>query len=881
LPSAGLEHLKDEKNAPRELVRQREAMIASFLKGTAPRFMEDHARLLDDFFRESFERSMTGPMMDMIKNPYAIIALGGYGRQEQCIHSDIDLLFLFKKKVPAAAEELIREVVYPLWDIGFDVGYATRSLKECIQIAAKDFEVLTSLLDARFLCGVSLLYTELLETLRKRVLFRQAKKLTRWLVENNEVRHRRHGDSSYLLEPNLKEGQGGLRDYHTMLWVGKIDYGFTQPRDLEYQGHLSHSEYRRLRAALSFIWDVRSRLHHMAGRKCDQLHLEFQLKLARAMRFEAADGQKPVERFLGKLHGAMDLVKDQYLMFLRETGAPKRSRAGRRPTKTTEIAGLEVRRESLDFVSPERILQTPSLLIQIFEESARLKIPVSHEARLLVAEFSHLVDDAFRTDPAVVKSFERILLVPAPVFSVLNAMLAIGFLPRLIPGFGDLVNRIQYNEYHIYPVDRHSIRTVQTLKSFGTEDDHSGEPLCGKLYKALRNRKPLLWAALLHDIGKGAPGGRHAESGARIAAKRMAEFGYSPEEASLISDLVRDHLLLIKVATRRDLNDEETAISCARQIRDVERLKMLFLLTVADSVATGPKAWNDWTAVLVRELFLKVLSILEHGELASQEAVAVVERKRHELVESVPPKQGRREMEALFSAMSPRYLIYMPTEFIREHIELYRRLGDRQFVWNVKKANGTGTRTVIVCAKDRPGLFSKIAGVFTLNGVDILDAQIFTWRNNVALDIFEVKPPPDQIFEDERWLKAEANLHAALAGDLDVSDRVGERIRSYRPKKPRIADRPHRVQVDNETSSFFSIVEVITYNFPGLLFSITDALYRCELDIWVAKIATRIDQVVDVFYVRDFHGQKVAEPEKVAAIEAAVLQVLPEPGSEH
>jgi len=666
-----------------------------------------------------------------------------------------------------------------------------------------------------------------------------------------------------------------------MLWIGKIEYGFTQPRDLEYQGHLSHAEYRRFRDALSFIWVVRSRLHHMAGRKCDQLHLEFQLKLARAMRFEAADGQKPVERFLGKLHGAMALVKDQYLMFLRETGAPKRSRAGRRSLKTTEVSGLEVRRDTLDFVSPEKILQTPSLLIQIFEESARLKIPVSHEARRLVAEFSHLVDDAFRADPAVVRSFERILLGPVPVFSVLNAMLAVGFLPRLIPGFGDLVNRIQYNEYHIYPVDRHSIRTVQTLKSFGTEDDRSREPLCGKLYKALRNRKPLLWAALLHDIGKGVPGGKHARSGARIAAKLMEEFGYSPEETTLISDLVRDHLLLIKVASRRDLNDEETAISCARQVRDVERLKMLFLLTVADSVATGPKAWNDWTAVLVRELFLKVLSILEHGELASQEAVAVVERKRHELVDSVSPKKGRKEMEALFSAMSPRYLIYMPTEFIREHIELYRRLGERQFVWNVKKANGTGTRTVIVCAKDRPGLFSKIAGVFTLNGVDILDAQIFTWRNNVALDIFEVKPPPDQIFEEERWLRAEANLHAALAGDLDVSARVAERIRAYRTKKPRIADRPHRVQVDNETSSFFSIVEVITYNFPGLLFSITDALYRCGLDIWVAKIATRIDQVVDVFYVRDFHGQKVTESEKVAAIEKAILQVLPDTGSEH
>ena len=864
----------------RELLCERSELIDAFLKGRAPDFMERHSRLLDDFFRESFENSMAGPTMDMIRNPYAIIALGGYGRQEQCIHSDIDLLFLFKKQVPPAAEELIREVVYPLWDIGFDVGYATRSLKECLQIAGRDYEVLTSLLDARFICGASLLYSDLLEDLRKRLLFRQANKIVHWLVDNNDARHRRFGDSSYLLEPNLKEGQGGLRDYHTMLWIGIIKHDFSQPRDLEYQGMLSHSEYLRLRRALAFIWDVRSRLHEMAGRKCDQLHLEFQLKLARAMQFAADEGQKPVERFLGRLHQAMDTIKEQYLMFLRETGAPKRSRAGRRPKKKTEVAGLEVHRDALYFTAPEKILKNPVLLIKIFEESARLKIPVSQEGRRLIQEFSQMVDDRLRTAPEVVRSFERILMAPAPVFNVLNAMLTTGLLPRLIPGFSDIIHRIQYNEYHIYPVDKHCLRTVQTLKRFGTDEDQSGEPLCGQLFKKMKHRRLLMWAALLHDIGKGRPGGEHAKSGARIARKLLSEFGAKPEEADLVSDLVRDHLLLIKVATRRDLNDEETAISCARRIGDIDRLKMIYLLTVADSVATGPKAWNDWTAVLLRELFLKVLSILERGELASQEAVALVERKRHEILTNSTDEADRAEREALFSAMSPRYLLYMPTEFIDEHIDLSRRLGSRQFVWTIKKANGSDTRTVIICGRDRPGLFSKIAGVFTLNGVDILDAQIFTWKNGIALDVFEVKPPPDLLFEDERWHRAEEQLGAALSGDLDVSATLAERMQEYRPRRPRIADHPHRVEVDNETSSFFSIVEVITYDFLGLLFSITDTLFRCGLDIWIAKIATRIDQVVDVFYVRDVYGQKVVEPEKVAMIQKAILEVLPDTASE-
>jgi [protein-PII] uridylyltransferase len=358
--------------------------------------------------------------------------------------------------------------------------------------------------------------------------------------------------------------------------------------------------------------------------------------------------------------------------------------------------------------------------------------------------------------------------------------------------------------------------------------------------------------------------------------------GYKEADVDSVSALVEDHLLLSKIATRRDLNDEETAIYCARRVKDTRQLKMLYLLTVADSMATGPKAWNEWTSVLLKELFLKTLSVLERGELASQEAVEVVKGKQAGIVESAETPEERKAMEQIFKAMSPRYLLYMPIRFIRDHIALFNRLKDKSFVWDVKMEEGSDIRTVIICAKDRPGLFSKIAGVFTLNGVDILDAQIFTWRNGIALDIFEVKPPPDRLFEEERWLKAEENLRSALEGELDVPGELQHKLRGRAIQKSRFSQIPDRVVVDNDTSSFFSIVEVFTYDFPGLLFSITDALYRCGLDIWVAKIATKIDQVVDVFYVRDLHGHKITEPEKVAEIKSTVLGVLPgseEPGN--
>ena len=750
-------------------------------------------------------------------------------------------------------------------------------MRECIDMAAADYEILTSLLDARFICGASPLYTEMRDELRKKILVGKSAGIITWLHEQNEKRHRHFGDSSYLIEPNLKEGQGGLRDYHTMLWIGKIKYGINQPRDLEYEGHLSHSEYLELQQALSFIWNVRNKLHQLTRRKCDQLHIEFRQELARAFRFSGGNGQKPVERFLGELHGHMELIKFRYLVFSHEIGSSKTSRRGRKAVRTLQIPGLEIRRDTLAFVSPEKILEFPRLLIHIFEESARLKIPLGPEAQRLVKEFGHLVDREFRSDPEVVKAFERILLIPAPVFDVLNSMLMTGFLTRFIPAFKNLVSRIQYNEYHIYSVDKHSLRAVQTLKGFGMATDGKVDPLARSLFRRLKKRKLLIWATLLHDIGKGRPERHHSITGAEIAENLLRELHYPEEDVAAVTGLIRNHLLLMKVATRRDLNDEETAISCALKVKSVEHLKMLYLLTVADAMATGPKAWNDWSSVLLRELFLKTLNILEKGELASARALNIIASKKTEILNAFSTPREKDYVENLLAKMSPRYLLYIPTRMILEHVALYRRIGDRPFVWDIRKANGSETRTIIICTKDRPGLFSKIAGVLTLNGVDILDAQIFTWKNNIALDIFEVKPPPDLIFEEERWQKAEYQLTAALAGELDVGAALENRLNRYRKQKPRIWETPHRVAVDNETSSFFTIVEVFTYNFPGLLFSITDALFRCGLDIWVAKIATRVDQVVDVFYVRDMHGQKITDPNTVADIESAILGIVPGP----
>ncbi|OEU64429.1 MAG: protein-P-II uridylyltransferase [Desulfobacterales bacterium PC51MH44] len=868
--------MKLRHESPSEKLKKRKnKLISDFISGKEHSIMERHSRIIDDYFLEKFESSIVNPKI-IAKNPYTIIALGGYGREEQCIHSDVDLLFLFEKNVPDEAVDLIQEIIYPLWDIGLDVGHSTRSIKECVSLSGEDFVILTSVLDARFICGVSIFFSELMRQLREKVIKGQSDKIINRLVQSNLQRHDRFGDSAYLLEPNLKEGQGGLRDYHTMLWIGRIKYNIKQPRDLEYYGCLSHSEFQLLKDALSFIWNVRNRLHYIAGRKCDQLYFEYQTELANALNLRKQNGLQPVERFLEKLHSRMEFVKQQYLMFIAEQAHKKNSKQSKKLNTQTQINGLEVKRGMLNFVSSEAIPDSPDLLIKIFEESACLQVPLSSEAKRLLKEFIYLIDDDFRNSLFALKSFERILFAPPTTIDVLNDMLSTGFLVQFIPEFKNIVNRIQFDEYHLYPVARHSLLTVKTIKKFGTLDENkTKDKLYGNLYKELSNKRLLLWAALFHDIGKGGPTGGHSQRGAKIVKDVLKKRGFKTSDIETITFLINEHLLLIKTASRRDLNDEETAITCARKIKDVERLIMLYLLTVSDSISTGPKAWNDWTSALLRNLFLSVLSILKKGELATGEAVETVNKKKEEVLLSASSLPAKQELEQLLEVMSPRYLLYASAHDILKHIGLYKKLGNSDFVWKVTRTSDSNTRVVTICAIDRPGLFSKIAGVFTLNSIDILDTQAYTWRNNIALDIFKVKPPLDQIFETERWDKAEANLKSALAGELNLTEALKEKMSAYQSLRPRASKRPNRIVVDNESSSFFTIIEVFAYDFPGLLFSITDVLFRCGLDVWVSKISTKVDQVVDVFYVRDFDGQKVDAPDRVLAIKKALSDVLP------
>ncbi|HDM77382.1 MAG TPA: HD domain-containing protein, partial [Deltaproteobacteria bacterium] len=682
-------------------------ILSSFLPAQESRVIDQ-----DDTQQESFAVSTVGPKIRIDKNPYAILALGGYGRKEQCLHSDIDVILLFKKGLPREANALVQEIFYPLWDSGFEIGYATRSLKECISLARNDFEILTSLIDARFLCGISSLYSELVTLLRSKVLKKKERKYIDWLIENTERRHAIYGDSTYLLEPNLKEGLGGLRDYHTMLWIARASSQLEKPRDLEFFGYLSHDEYQKLSRAVEFVCDVRNWLHYFTNRKCDQLYFEYQEKMATALNFEKKNNQQPVEVFLGELHRQMDCIKQNFFLLLNNVKSGKRGRKKRKPIGSGITDSFVITEGLLNFSHPEEIPKNPSLLLQIYDQSARSGVLPSNEAKRLVKDFLFLANTEIMGKSFVADAFEEIL--KSPIGSrILEDMFNTGILPEIIPELAKIKDRIQYDQYHIYPVDKHSLKTVEILQRFlfpGKSSKDKG------LYESIASEttRPeiLLWAGFLHDIGKGDTAGKHAIRGASMVRKILERLDVGDKKKETVAFLVKEHLLMIKTATRRDLADETTALQCARKIKNAELLKMLFLLTVADSMATGPNALNDWIEMLLKELFFKVHHLLERGELTAPDAVKVLEEKKKEIIEKCS-SLDKDELLQLFEQRSPRYLLFTPPGSILEHIDLYRKLGTRPFVMDVKKEENSHVRSITVCARDFPGLFSKIAGSLT------------------------------------------------------------------------------------------------------------------------------------------------------------------------
>ncbi|MEJ2725065.1 MAG: [protein-PII] uridylyltransferase [Deltaproteobacteria bacterium] len=833
----------------KELQESRDRLVYLFSSGkVSEAFQESYTEMMDQYFRRSLQESQAGRALFKQKRPFAFVAVGGYGRKELALRSDVDILILFGSKIPSEAKELADEIFFPLWDLGLDLGYGIRSIRDCLALSKDDFEVLTSVMDARFICGDSPLFLSLMETVNRKLLPKKGVAFGRWLKDQDKIRMIKYGDASYLLEPNLKEGIGGLRDYHHILWLSRTLFQLTVPRDLEYSGKLSHDEYRELDRNLRFIWLVRNHLHRLSNRKNDRLGFDHQEEIAHRLGFLDGKGSLAVEQFMGKVHASMASVKSIHRSFL-STHLPEKY-APKRGYRLPDLpAGLHLHQNQTAFDSATKIVSNPTLLVEIFLQSALFRSPLSMESKRLVREFLFLIDEGFRKSAAAVQAFLSIMRLPHAA-DILDQMSETGFLEAFIPELGQIKDRVQFDAYHIFPVGRHVLQTVRFLKSIAEEK----EIILLAVFSDLPDPERLFLAGLFHDIGK--TGKEHALRGTAITRNILKRFDYERSATEDVLFLVKNHLLLAETATRRDLNDEKAVVQCARTIGHVDRLKMLYLLTWADSMATGPRAWNDWIANLVQELFFKIMHILEHGELASADASRRAKATRARVRREAAGEINAEDLDRYFKVMSPRYLLNTPPRDMASHLTLVRSLhaelarrGENAFLLETAEEDLENCWEVLFLAKDRPGLFSEMAGVLALNNINILSAHIYTWLDGTVVDIFKVTGPLDPIHSREIWQKVREDLDRSLRGRLSLDYRIAEKSAPSLFSNQRGPSRPEEVIVDNQSSDFFTLI---------------------------AKIATKGDQIADVFYVRDLDGQKVEDEGRLKEIKRALLHRLGE-----
>lgn len=830
--------------------------------------------------------------------PYALLATGGYGRGVLAPFSDIDLLFITEDEPGEATREAVAFMLYFLWDLGLKVGHATRSIADCLA-HADDITVRTSLLDARFLAGEREIFTRFEEAfgdfLRERVLeFLEAKR------EEREARHHRYGESAFLLEPNIKEGRGGLRDLQTLLWMARASLGVKRLSDLAgISGPLVHGqagvlltehEVRLARRSWNFLWTVRFNLHYVAGRAEERLTFDLQPIVGARMGYTRHGRQDGVERFMRHYFlTAREVVRltsvlepalwrvaagkpalaqetDRSLIaegFMLEDGrlicAPG-SGFDEKPLQALRI--LQVARD--------RGLELHPLALRSLIRNERLGIELRGDPRA-AAIFLDLLCDR---PPAAGRAAAAGRPDGARWLSILNQS---GILGRYIPDWARIVGQMQFDTYHVYTVDEHTIEVIRVLNQLERGELAEVAPIASGMVGHIQSRRALYVAALLHDIGKGR-GGDHSEIGAEIALELGPRLGLSAEETEMVSWLVLHHLLLSQTAFKRDIDDPKTILDLADTIQSPERLRLLLVLTVADMRAVSPSVWNGWKATLLRRIFSRVMEVLEGG-LATTERDERVARAKA-AVSALLADWPEAEREAFLARGYPSYWLSFDPETHERHARMMRvaeARGDRLVVLTDPLPSRAVTE-VTVYTEDHPGLFSRIAGAMALAGASIVDARIHTMTNGMALDVFWIQDARGGVFESPHRLARLATLiEQALSGRLRLRTEIPKLVQGLIGKRMRAIHVPPRVVIDNHASNTHTVIEINGRDRPGLLHDVTAVMSEAGLQIASAHITTYGMRAVDVFYVKDIFGLKVENEQKLARLREALLAAIEPP----
>jgi len=846
------------------------------------RVNEAHSNLIDRLVRRLFRLAEEGYFSDGREDPavLTVIAVGGYGRRELNIHSDVDLLFLYQLPLSEHVKAVSERVQYWLWDASLSVGSATRTVDETIELAEEDQTVRTSIMTSRYLAGSGVLFHQFVERVRSGLHTDSGAFVSGQLAALRE-RHRQHGGSLYLLQPNIKEAAGGLRDYHAAYWVlqatqpggGRID-------DFLHVGLLTEEESREYLAALDFLWKIRNEAHLITGRKDDQLSFELQEKIADSLGYAnggEVDAQLPVERFMGDYYRCARAIRNYSLLAIEQCQARARGLLGGRIVRELE-GGFRIVDGRLEIPHTSLLSEKPIRVLEAFAVAQEHEVSLTRKALRLIRENLHQVDDEYRSDPESVAVFMKILNSEQRVVRSLMAMNEIGLLARFLPEWEHIVYRWQHVMYHTYTVDVHSIFLVEELRRLWQGRYEKEQPELTELMRAVDDRPVLFLGCLLHDIGKGL-GGDHSMLGAERARRCVERLGLDAERVERVVFLVQFHLQMSRLAQSRDLSDPKLIFEFAQLVGDRNRLRDLYLLTFSDIRASSSKAWTDWKGQLLGELFERTSELIESGSDDPSKALELIEKRVEQrrltaTEELAALGIAESDIEQFFGMMPHRYFIaHKPRQIVRHAQVVYAVDQETGFSTAVREMRGDFSE-FILCTTDRHALYANVAGILAAHDINILGSHVYTSRSGLALEVYRVATPEGgETAREQTWSDFHESLAALLSDKLDVDELLRRRGRpvgvTRSPTKV-----PGSVTITNDDSDFYTIADIAANDRLGLLHDLTRVIAEHEFEIYISKAATTLDQVTDTFYLKDRSGKKITDPEKIESLRADLCEVV-------
>ena len=816
----------------------------------------------------------------------AVVAVGGYGRATLAPGSDIDLLFLLPDAASPRAQSIAQSILYILWDLGQKIGHSTRTIEECLDEARGDFTVRTALLEARLLLGDAALFETLRARFESEIVRATAAEFVAAKLAERDARIGKAGRSRYLVEPHVKDGKGGLRDLNTLFWIAKYVYQVREASQLVTVGLFSRAEYRLFGRCEEFLWRVRCHLHFMTGRPEERLTFDHQGAIAAQLGYSTRGGLASVERFMkhyflvAKDVGDLTAIVCSALEEKQTKPHAVLDRFGPFLPAPAAIAAGDFAIESgrVTVAGAEVFEDNPVDLIKLFWVADRNGLAIHPDATRLVTRSLKRIDAKLRADPEANRLFLDVLTSRNTPEIVLRLMNEAGVLGRFIPDFGKIVALMQFNMYHHYTVDEHLLRTVGNLADMEQHRFSGEHPLANELLQSINHRTALIVALFLHDVAKGRVED-HSIAGAAVARSLCPRLGLSDAETEMVAWLIENHLVMSDTAQRRDLGDRQTILTFARRVQTLERLKMLFILTVCDIRAVGPGVWNHWKAELLRTLYWETEMVLAGGH-------STIDRRRRVAQAQLELRRGLPNWTDLdFEAYAQRH---PPAYWLKSGLDqqiLHAKLLNMTEVempapvTHIVIDPSRGVTELTVIAPDHPRLLSVVAGACAACAANIVDAQVFTTTDGMALDTIAVSRAFDYDEDELRRASRIADaIEKVLAGDIKLNEMVAARSRQPGARQKTFKVHPE-VAIENALSGRFTVVEASGLDRPGLLFDLTTALSGLDLNIGSAHIATFGEKAADVFYVTDLNGGKITQSDRHDAIRRAILKIF-EPAKE-